>query len=766
MTDEVPFAINEGTYQWCVRAFQALEKRLGLNIKVHHADGLLERGQIFLFNHFARFETIIPPYLVHRATGVHCRSVADHNLFDIGEGFSRFLRGVGAVPNNLPGLLPFLAAEILRGQKVVMFPEGGMVKDRRVVDVEGGYSVFSRTAKERRKHHRGAAVLALTLDIFKRRILDLHQKGDDERLGRWVEALGLADPSELMARALEPTLIVPATITFYPMRVRENVLSQALERFSGDLPRNFTEELLIEGNLLFRDTDMDIRLGEPLQPRKAWRWWERVLLQRHFQKIRSLDDLFGLRDQAEGMAEKLLARCLLTETRRIRDACMHGMYSGITVNLSHLASHLVTRLVARGERSIGHAAFHRTLYLALKNLQEVKDVHLHRSLVWPDRYRGLPDGNSPELERFLETCHDAGLVGRSRRSYRFLDPLCDDHAFDQVRLGNPLSVYANEVAPLRVVGETVEAALEAEPGVSDLEIASLLFDDELRAFEWNRRYFSKEHYRAVNERETATESGAPYLLLPQGAAAMGVLLVHGFLASPAELRAFGETLHARGYAVMGVRLAGHGTSPHDLAERGWGDWLNSVRRGYRILSAFAPNVVMVGFSTGGLLSLMLAAEAPPCLSGVAVAAPPLAFRNRMIAFAPLVSGLHRLTRWVPRLDEVLPFRENRSESPEINYNSIPVAALNQLRALVDAAELRLPEIQVPVTVLQGDEDPVVDPKGARRLFDALPGPDKAFHSIPSRRHGLIRDDIGETRSLLEAFVSWAGTGAPRQRETG
>ncbi|MBL4614594.1 MAG: 1-acyl-sn-glycerol-3-phosphate acyltransferase [Magnetovibrio sp.] len=191
--EENIFAINESTYAWCVRSFQAIRKRLGLNIKVHQNEsGLMKKGHIFLFNHFARFETIIPPFVIHRATGTFCRSVADHELFDGGEGVASFLRGVGAVPNNLPGLLPYLAAEILRGRKVVMFPEGGMVKDRRVLDSEGAFNIFSRASAERRKHHRGAAVLALTLDIFKRRILELHRRGDIERIERWVRALELA----------------------------------------------------------------------------------------------------------------------------------------------------------------------------------------------------------------------------------------------------------------------------------------------------------------------------------------------------------------------------------------------------------------------------------------------------------------------------------------------------------------------------------------------------------------------------------------------
>lgn len=146
MYEVADLEINTSAYDWCVRAFSVLRKRLGLNIKFHREDGQADAGQIFLFNHFARFEALIPPYLIHAETGAYCRCVATKELFAAGSTFTRFLMGVGAVPNDLPGLLPFLAAEILRGRKVIVFPEGGMVKDRRTLDEEGRYGVYSRSA--------------------------------------------------------------------------------------------------------------------------------------------------------------------------------------------------------------------------------------------------------------------------------------------------------------------------------------------------------------------------------------------------------------------------------------------------------------------------------------------------------------------------------------------------------------------------------------------------------------------------------------------
>ena len=63
-----PLQINQATYEWSVRIFKILKKILRVNLKLHHT-GQVEAGEIFLFNHFARFETFIPQYLIYQETG-------------------------------------------------------------------------------------------------------------------------------------------------------------------------------------------------------------------------------------------------------------------------------------------------------------------------------------------------------------------------------------------------------------------------------------------------------------------------------------------------------------------------------------------------------------------------------------------------------------------------------------------------------------------------------------------------------------------------
>lgn len=752
MDQDDALQINSSTYEWSVRIFTILKKILRVNLKLHHK-GQVDAGDIFLFNHFARFETFIPQYLIYRETGAQCRSVASKDFFVEGSAFSNYLLSVGAVPNDHPRLLPFLAEEILRGRKVIVFPEGGMVKDRRVVDREGHYSIYSRMAKQRRKHHTGAAVLALALDAFKAAILQAHKAGNVKRLESWVEALGMDGEDTLLAAARRPTLIVPANITFYPIRVSDNILHKVGELVGRGLSRRLSEELLIEGNILLKDTDMDIRLGVPVQPPRFWRWWERKLMIQVSRKIDSLDGFFGLATEGGSWDVRLIARRMRDKAGKIRDEYMHRMYTGVTVNLSHLASSIMLTLVNRGQTEVDHALFHKILYLAVKHVQKEPSIHLHRSLKNPEAYGGVLKGQCPGLERFLKTTTSMALVEKVNGQYRFLAKLLKENEFDEIRLENLVVVYANEVEPIPGVSRSVRQSVEEAPVLDPQRLAKLRFDDERVAYAWDKQRFSKPRHEEINQQETATESGEPFLFLPEEGKELGVVLVHGFSASPAEVRPFAEKLQNLGYPVIGVRLKGHGTSPWDLRERSWQDWLEPVREGLQILSAFTPRLCLVGFSTGGGLSLLLAADQPDGLVGVAAISTPMKFRDRRIIFVPLVHTANRLVRWVSSLEGIMPFRATEPEHPHINYRNKSVRGLYELRSMMEELDERLPDVQCPVILIQGTDDPTVDPESAELIHKKLGARQKEVVMVPATRHGILYEDTGDTQEKILSFLA-------------
>ena len=762
--EQEQFAIHPAACEWTMRAMSVLRNRVDINIKLYGEHDHLAHGDIFMFNHFARFETFIPQYLIALETGVFCRSVASAEFFVEDNALSKYLRALGGVPNNYGRLLPFLAEEILRGGKVVIFPEGGMVKDRRVMTDDSpyvgrkpDYSVYSRSAHQRRAHHTGAAVLGLGLDGFKTGLSWLITHGNPDELLRWADLLGTT-AEQLKTAIAKPTLMFPANITFHPLRVDQNLLARGAEMFMGGLSPKMAEELIIEGNLILKQTDMDIRLGDPVYPHERFNWLDQRLLGRMVRHAKTLDDLFRPAKDLPRLSDRIIQNTLTRHVHPLRDQCMAVMYSNITLNVSHLAARLMKMMLADGETEIDIDQFDKTIYLAIKNVQQATNVHLHRGIRNPAAYIGIFDHKCPQIRQFIDSAVHLGLIERRDGKYCILPKLEAEAGFDQIRMDNPIMVYANEMAPIQAAWDALKTARKQMGKISQTELARLRFDDEVRAWKWNWQKFHHAKYAAINDQETATLSGAPYLHLPEPShhSKTGILVVHGFLASPAELRNVGDRLAAQGHAVLGVRLAGHGTSPHDLQTRSWQEWLASVARGYNILSAFCDRVVIVGFSTGSTLSAIFAAQHPPRLAGLLMASTPLKFRNRNLMFVPLLYGANKLMGWVPNASEMLGFRPNESEHPETNYRHIPINGLYHLRRAVAEMNSKLAHIDVPVLVLQADSDQVVDPASANMIARRLTGTqNKTVKMLPANRHGILNEDLAGAVDLVMEFVAKA-----------
>ncbi len=747
------FTINRASYARHMKLLSFLEQRLGLNIKVHTDPAHFEHGQIFLFNHFARFETVIPPYLIHKYTGKHCRAIAHHTLFKAHPALDKFLREHGAVPNRMSGLLPFLAAEILRGQKVLIFPEGGMVKDRRVLDDKGRYRIFSPEREQLKEVHRGAAALAFTLDLLKHRIRHVFANNERDRIDHWCRALEMTE-DKLHAAAQQPTLIVPGSITFYPLRTNDNAISNIVDKLAGGLPAGALEELIVEGNILLKDTDMDIRTTEPQDVSHHLSNTQEFLLHKFFEQVRSLDDLFALRDNATGTVEKMLARFMRNASGKIRNAYADAIYKLTTVHLDHLASTVLTELAKKNTKLIDKKQFCTILNIIIQELNKNCTIHLHRDLQHPRTWYGLEQYDSPKLDAFLRRCEENNLVETSASSIILnRKALCNQHSFHNIRVENPVAVYANEVAPIEAIGQAVKQAIKLAPKVSPHEAAKLTFEAEEAAYQFYRKEFDKPQYDDINKKQTTSIGGEPRWHHNRKAK-VGVLLVHGFMARPAQMDDLATFLHHQGYSTLSMRLPGHGTSPWDLHGRNWQQWLDAVKRNYSILTNCCEKVVMVGFSTGGALALLHAESKPPKLAGVAGAGIPLVIQGRGISLVPWMNRLNKLSARLPgkgrQRGGVYPFYATISKHPELEYQHIPMPALHEVLKITRQLKKHASSVAAPTLLLQATKDPVVLPRSAEKLQDMMPNAQVKW--IESDQHALIYKNIGSTWRDIAEFI--------------
>ncbi len=90
-----------------------------------------------------------------------------------------------------------------------------------------------------------------------------------------------------------------------------------------------------------------------------------------------------------------------------------------------------------------------------------------------------------------------------------------------------------------------------------------------------------------------------------------VLIIHGYLGSPHDVAFLADELIRKGYTVSVPRLPGHGTCAEDLLSTGKSDWLRKIFDSYMELECICDDVVIAGFSLGGLLAIIAASYFSP-----------------------------------------------------------------------------------------------------------------------------------------------------------
>ncbi len=161
---------------------------------------------------------------------------------------------------------------------------------------------------------------------------------------------------------------------------------------------------------------------------------------------------------------------------------------------------------------------------------------------------------------------------------------------------------------------------------------------------------------------------------------IGCLLVHGYTCSAEEMLPLGEFLAKKGYSIMEIRLAGHGTHPANLTGIRYKDWLNSIQNGYFLLKGLTNKVVLIGQSLGAMLALISTPSISPAAT-IAISTPynkPALVEkiiNRFVStFFPLIP------KWYLRKKKIMGKRR------EFNYPAYPIVATRSLIELEKVQE--------------------------------------------------------------------------------
>lgn len=216
----------------------------------------------------------------------------------------------------------------------------------------------------------------------------------------------------------------------------------------------------------------------------------------------------------------------------------------------------------------------------------------------------------------------------------------------------------------------------------------------------------------------------------------GCLLIHGFTATPASMRPLGVFLSKAGYTVFGPRLSGHASVLEDMNRARYEDWIVDIQSAYLMLKDQCETIVTVGQSMGGCLALIAASHWDVAgVVGLAVPAklppdPRLPYVRLLSYIKPsFPKSRRRRSSWV----------DKEAASGHISYEAYPTRAVHELDLLISEMFVRLPNVQVPVLILQSKLDHYAPPEDARRIADTLPSGQVELEILEESGHILTRD---------------------------
>jgi esterase/lipase len=251
-----------------------------------------------------------------------------------------------------------------------------------------------------------------------------------------------------------------------------------------------------------------------------------------------------------------------------------------------------------------------------------------------------------------------------------------------------------------------------------------------------------EYHAIVGESKDKT-IGKPFLL-HHPKHTKGILLIHGLMAAPFEVKLWADALFAQGYNVYAPRLSGHGTSVFDLATRNKLEWIQAAERGYNILAECSDEVIVAGFSTGAALALDLVIKYPNKFSAAICISAPLKLKKFTAHFASPVHYWNKIMALLKFNMARKEFVTNHADNPHINYLRCPVVSIVQIKRLMKGVRRDLAKIKLPMLVMHATHDPKVDVQSSKEIYKCIGSTNKTYYEIDFDQHGIINGDIAKT----------------------
>lgn len=252
----------------------------------------------------------------------------------------------------------------------------------------------------------------------------------------------------------------------------------------------------------------------------------------------------------------------------------------------------------------------------------------------------------------------------------------------------------------------------------------------------------KKHY----EQKKIKKEMRPILDIYRKGSDNVVIIIHGLGSSPYQMNQLQEYFNKKKKAhVINILLPKHGHEPEDLIDISYKEWIDEVVWAYSLATLLGKNIYLVGFSTGGVLSIDFVANNPDKIKGLFLLSPAIDFNVSLF-------------RAVQHLKKIMDFPPPKlKEDNFYGYVNLSLSSIDEVRKLMDINRLQGDKMTIPTFITTLEVDGVLSPKATEKFYKSIKTKDK-FHYIHAKSLKLGHADI------VRSFWPYYTTKNPGQKK--
>ncbi len=206
---------------------------------------------------------------------------------------------------------------------------------------------------------------------------------------------------------------------------------------------------------------------------------------------------------------------------------------------------------------------------------------------------------------------------------------------------------------------------------------------------------------------------------------IGVLIIHGFTGGPFEVQPFADYIEEKtDWLIKIPELPGHGDKLN-LKNKTAESWMMTAELALRELKKQADQIIIVGFSMGGLIAMHLAMR---------YKIEKLVLLSTAAKYISLGQMLEEM-----RLAAADAIKGQLSQNPlfhlyEYKVLNTPIRSALEFRRVLKMVEPYYGNLTLPVYIVQGRKDGVVPPRTAEYIYRQIGSVRKEIYHSPNGGH--------------------------------